>query len=175
MWKAIPGFEDYEASTDGEIRSWREHMDGRKYQNTLPRILKPSNGPNGYLVVSVRRTGKPKGVKRLVHRLIAITFLPNPLNFSDVAHMDGNNRNNRKDNLRWSTHRDNQMDMRTHGTMQDGEKCCTSKLTADQVAEIRRRILIEGRGSQRRIAAEYGLSIAQVSRIKTRKRWACLD
>lgn len=108
------------------------------------------------------------------HRLVASAFIPNPHGLTDVAHNDGNPANNRVSNLRWSTHRDNQMDMRQHGTMQDGEKCVTAKLTKEQALELRRRLLAGGRGAGVRLAAEYGLSRAQISRIKNGKRWAIL-
>jgi hypothetical protein len=110
----------------------------------------------------------------MAHRLVALAFLPNPRHLSDVAHNDGDPSNNHVSNLRWSTHRDNQMDMRRHGTMQDGERCVTSKLTTAQALAIRARVIAEGRGSGRRIAKEYGLSFAQVSRIKNGKRWGHL-
>ena len=93
--------------------------------------------------------------------MVALAFIPNPEKLSDVAHRDGDPTNNRKDNLRWATHADNQMDMRKHGTMQDGEKSCTAKLTADQVDEIRLRAAQLGRGAGIALAKEYGVSPAQ--------------
>jgi len=75
------------------------------------------------------------------------------------------------ENLRWATHRDNQMDMRAHGTMQDGEKSITAKLTEEIVAEIRRLVATGPRGTQRRLSERYGISHAQMSRIVSGKRW----
>lgn len=108
----------------------------------------------------------------MAHRLVAIAFLGWPADpaLTDVAHNDGNPANNHVSNLRWATHRDNQLDMREHGTMQDGERCITAKVSAQQAAEIARRAQIRGEGVK--LAAEFGLSKAQISRIKNGRRWS---
>lgn len=41
---------------------------------------------------------------KLVHRLVAIAFLQNPSNYSDVNHIDENKNNNHATNLQWCTH-----------------------------------------------------------------------
>lgn len=166
----------YEVSNMGRVRSWRRKS--RVWRNphdevrAEPVVMQGSVMPLGYVAHVLRKSGDSKPFRRLAHRLVALAFLPNPHNLSDVAHQDGNPSNNCLSNLRWSTHRDNQMDMRRHGTMQDGERCITAKLTAEQAKSIRARAQIRGEGVK--LAQEFGLSKAQISRIKNGKRWQSL-
>jgi hypothetical protein len=56
---------------------------------------------NGYVKAKVSK------VSRLVHRLVAETFIPNPDNLPQVNHMDGNKLNNNVSNLEWCSMKDN--------------------------------------------------------------------
>lgn len=60
---------------------------------------------NGYLIVSTNIDNKSKS--NAVHRLVAITFIPNPLNKPYVNHIDCNKTNNKVDNLEWVTQKEN--------------------------------------------------------------------
>ena len=93
VWKDIPGYEDeYQASNLGNIRSIKS--------NNL--ILKGDYQPNGYKRVYLWKNGSKKNL--LVHRLVALSFLPNPNNYEEVNHLDENKANNKLENLEWCTH-----------------------------------------------------------------------
>ena len=77
-WKRIAGYEDYEISDTGLVRSLKRGG---------TRVLSPrKNGRNGYLFVSLCKEGKAKHI--FVHRLVAEAFVPNPLGLETVNHRD---------------------------------------------------------------------------------------
>lgn len=101
LWKPIPGYEGlYSVSSDGKVKSlFRYH-----------RTLKPNVSKNGYESVELFKDKKSK--RLLVHRLVAIAFIPNPENLPQVNHKDENKRNNSVSNLEWVTAKQNM----AHGT-----------------------------------------------------------
>lgn len=108
IWKPIPGYEFYEASSEGRIRSVRHYVRCGRYNAPLGRgghILKPTLNHHGYEYVSICCGGKSK--KITVHRLVAMAFLPNPDNLPAVNHKDETRTNNRPDNLEWCTNKYN--------------------------------------------------------------------
>ena len=102
---SIPGFPDYMATMDGEILSY-------KGKNRSERVLKPGKGH--YLNVTLRRGGR--SYCRNVHALIMLAFVGPPPPGLEVRHLNGNNYDNRLENLAYGTHSQNQLDMVTHGT-----------------------------------------------------------
>lgn len=99
-WKPVVGYEGlYEVSDLGNVRSLNWHNE--KYARNL--WLKPHN--KGYFQVELVRNKEKK--MHMVHRLVAIAFIPNPLNLPQVNHKDENKKNNAVENLEWCDNRYN--------------------------------------------------------------------
>lgn len=102
IWKDIPDFEGYyQASNLGRIRSVERICDScyNSKQKRKSKILKPVNMGNGYYRVHLSKNGKYR--YWLIHRLVAITFIPNPNNLPFINHKDENPANNSVWNLEW--------------------------------------------------------------------------
>lgn len=68
------------------------------------RILKrkaTKSKQNGYMYITLKDNGRVKNAR--VHRIVADAFIPNPNNYTDVNHIDGNKENNCVWNLEWCT------------------------------------------------------------------------
>ena len=94
IWKKIDDYE-YEVSTLGNVR--RIGSD---------KVLKPGIGTGGYYYVNLSKNGKRQN--KLIRRLVAIAFIPNPDDKPFIDHIDNNRKNNNVNNLRWCTSSENQ-------------------------------------------------------------------
>ena len=90
-FKDIPGFEN----ENGIVWS--------KYNNK--QIAQERTPTSRYMYVKLNKNNKTKHMS--VHRVVALTYIPNPDNLPVVDHIDRNIYNNNVKNLRWVTYRDN--------------------------------------------------------------------
>ena len=127
-WQPVVGFENYYlVSTSGQIWSLRRH-----------RALKPKIDKYGYEVVSLSIKGVPH--HRTVHRLVAQTFIPNPLNLPTVNHINEIKNDNRAVNLEWATVKDND----NHGTRNQRMSDSKCKKPVEQILPDRNTIVYKG-------------------------------
>lgn len=106
QWEWVPGFEGrYQVNRRGDVRSmvsYRPNHKGRMMTHQVDRA--------GYHRVELCQDGK-RHICR-VHRLVAMAFLPAPLDGQvEVRHLDHDPSNNSVENLCWGTHSDNMQDM----------------------------------------------------------------
>ena len=92
VWKPIEGFDGYGISNFGRVKGTRK-------------MLNPSGGTTGYKHVTLFKNGARH--TKLVHRLVAEAFIPNPNNYPNVNHLDENRGNNVVDNLEWCSQKEN--------------------------------------------------------------------
>ncbi len=174
--RKIPGYSNYLAGEDGHVyRLWH-------YKKPLnpPLRLKSFRNPCGYMQCGAiadadcpPEVGKPRRAGRPVHQLICLAFhgLP-PSPRHEVDHINNVRDDNRPENLRWVTRRENVRNSKKHYTYPAGEKHHCAKINPAVVLEIRKR---RARGELLRvIAADVGLHLATVHNIATGKTWRCV-
>ena len=126
IWKDIKGYEGiYQVSNLGRVRSL-DRIDSNNHPlNGV--ILKPYISNSGYLLVGLYK--QQKRDRKLLHRLVAETFLPNPENKPEIDHIntiktdntvflnEDGSVNYEKTNLRWVTKKENINNPRTKTKM----------------------------------------------------------
>lgn len=169
IWKDIKGYEGYyQVSNFGRVKSLARYRIGSygKPQKVYEKILKQTIMNNGYLTVVLSNNKIYK--QKLVHRLVAETFILNLENKKEVNHINGDKTNNHVTNLEYVSHHDNQKHASINNLMAVGEKHGRHKLIENDVLEIRK---LKGILSYSKISKKYNISIAMISLIINNKNW----
>lgn len=112
VWKDVIGYEGlYQVSNLGRVKSLY-----------TGRILKQSTNHKGY--PKVRFFKENVGVTRVVHRLVASAFIPNPEGKKEVDHINCIRNDNRAENLRWCTAKENSNNVLTRKHKSECRKGC---------------------------------------------------
>lgn len=138
IFKDIPGYEGlYQVSNTGTVKALQvQKLRGRGFQVRPEKTLRHQLSSNGYLKITLFSDNKR--VDTHAHRLVALTFIPNPENKKTVNHKNGIKTDNRVENLEWATckeqinHADN-----TGLRKVRGEDCKLSKLKELDIIAIR--------------------------------------
>lgn len=110
QWKPVAGFDGYEVSDLGRVRSWKMY-----HHDPGPRFLTPSPTDSGHLRVGLTN-GSEDPRTRMVHRLVLNAFVGSRPKGLVTRHMNGDKTDNRLANLQYGTYSENQLDSVKHGT-----------------------------------------------------------
>ena len=113
IWKYTNYLPTTQPVPDGKIMTGYPNYiitkDGRVYNSQRNKYLIPAKHENGYMALGLSN-GK-KRTSYLIHGLVALLFLENPNNYTEVNHKDGDKSNNTIENLEWISRSDNMKHM----------------------------------------------------------------
>lgn len=157
--REVPGYPDILASPEGFIVSKR-----------MRQPLRPFNAGDGYRSLSMRT---PAGRKRVyAHVLICRAFHgPAPSSNSVVMHLNSVRHDNRDVNLRWGSQSQNILQAAEEGKLLKGPKRFATRLTEDQVREIR----LHPTASKKSLARQHGVSPATIGSVRDRRTWRWIE
>lgn len=172
IWKDIPNYEGfYQASNLGRIKSLdREVVNRNGVKLIFPAVLLKlcSGKTSPYLCANLCKNNINK--KYMVHRLVAMCFLPDWNSRLEVNHIDGNVFNNNVSNLEMCTRRENYDHAIIHNLKKDyGEQSSNAKLTNFDAMRIRN--LHEWGIKQKDLAIMYHVNKQTISSIVNHKTY----
>jgi len=145
-WRDVPGHPGYRVSSCGEVVSLKRGN----------RVLRPSVDGGGYRQASLWNDGVGSTVK--VHRLVLSAFVGPRPSGCVTRHLNGDKTDNRIENLRWGTQKENVEDTRRHGTLRFGERHMRAKMTEEDV--LTAKALNAGGMSMMALSRKYGVHYA---------------
>lgn len=174
IWKAVVGFEGfYEVSSLGRVRSLdrltTQKTKGGAYQTRRfkGKILSPALNRKRYNYRYVGLIVQGQQTLRRVAVLVAAAFIgPRPCG-SVTCHVNGVSTDDRAENLRYDTPKNNTADMAVHGTKLMGETSPNARLTEAQV-----RLIKSSTAPADTLAARYGVHPGHINNIRRGERWA---
>ena len=179
VWKPVVGWENtYSVSNLGRIKSiGRTVIKMGVYPSFLKeKILSQHKMRSGYLMVGLNEYPRPDK-SSTVHRLVAIAFIPNPENKSDVNHINGIRWDNRVENLEWATRKENVNHSfnNLYRNTAKGDNHPRTKILDSQIIDIEIQYFLNHK-TMKKIAIDYGVGesciweILNIRRLKNMKK-----
>ncbi len=158
-WRKVRGYEGlYLVSTYGRV-----------YGVKRKKILAQIPGTQGHLWVGLWKDGKYKA--KFVHRLVLEAFVgPCPVGMEGCHSPDRSPTNNRKDNLRWGTKKDNAAGRDKDGRTVKGERFWSAKMNPNKVQHLRS-LYATGNYTMRKLSKLFQISPTTTRQIVRRLCW----
>ena len=169
--KNIKGFEGlYAITNDGKVWAFPRfrHHKSKKGLNfdVLYKgkwLANKINKRDGYVYI-ILSNKENKAITRKVHRLVALTYIPNYKNLREVNHINGIKTDNRVENLEWCSRQENATHASKNNLMLKGENHPNCTLSDIQISEIRK-IALEKKFSQSKIGKIFGVNQSTIWKI----------
>jgi NUMOD4 motif/HNH endonuclease len=161
IWKDIVSYDGlYQVSNLGRVKSLKRNRET---------IFKLLINRDGYPVCQLFYNKKHISYK--IHRLVALSFIPNPENKTTVNHINGVKTDNRVENLEWNTRSENILHAFQIGLKKSSKGISNgrSKLTEKEVLKIR--LLLSKGMKQNDISKKFNISTQTISSINKRLIW----
>ena len=168
IWKPVIGYHDirgdrFMASNTGKIKSC-----------VTGKVLKTYVGNRGYESLRLTVDGVKKSIT--IHRAVALAFIPNPNQYAEINHKDGNKLNNSLNNLEWCTRSQNERHKFDTGLYDpsriSGEHNGNHKLTVENVKYIREHFQRKSKEfGATPLCKKFGVNQKTVMDVVNRKIW----
>jgi hypothetical protein len=158
-WRKIEGW-PYEVSSIGRVRNLKGHI-----------MATHISKYDGRYFITLRNKGKQ--AYHRVHRLMLTAFVGECPEGMECAHLNGIQTDNRIENLKWVTRKENMAHQYLHGTRIMGERSAQAKLTIEQAIEIKNTYKKRSnfRSNIREICKKFNISESVVRNISKGLRW----
>lgn len=168
IWKDIPGFPHYQASSHGHIR----RISCQFGMLLNPIVLTGHKNANGYMQVKVSVPGNGSK-KRYVHQLIMLAFHgKDRQNRPTINHKNGVRHDNSVENLEYATWADQGKQRQIHGT-QKGSKTASAKLDEEKVKVVK--LALATGACKHKIASLYDVSFKAIASIEQGRSWTHVE
>lgn len=154
----IPDHTLYEISRSGIVKNKK-----------TGRIMKTHIDSVGYCALGIYKDSIQKITLVRIHRLMGVTFIPNPNDKPAVIHKNGIRLDNTIRNLKWATRSEMSLHSHTAGNGLHADSCLLSKLTLAKVMKIKE--LINQSIKLSTIAKEYNVTWSCIYDIKRGRTW----
>jgi hypothetical protein len=166
----VKDFPAYEVGDDGSL--WSHLIAGHSHLRRLSPVSINGHVRKSDRHVTVTLINGPTKRVDFLHRVVLEAFVGPCPKGMEGCHGDGDPTNNQLNNLRWDTHKANGQDMVRHGSQPRGQAHYNSKLTEEDVHEIRQMLRLGRR--QKDIAKQFQIDQSTVANIKSGKSWSWL-